>query len=243
MPSKTSIEWTDCSWNVWTGCVQVSPGCAHCYAKEIAERRFPGHFPAGFDLTYHWERLDWPLTVRRPRRIFVNSMSDLFLEGVPDEHILKVFCVMAEAHWHTFQVLTKRHERLAALAADLPWPRNVWMGVSIENNRFVRRADCLRRVPAAVRFLSCEPLLGPLPDLDLSGISWVIVGGESGPVHRQMKTEWARDLRDRCRAAGVPFFYKQGNGRAPGRNRLLDGRTWDEMPVIAGGAGRSTAGG
>jgi protein gp37 len=181
MPGKSTIEWTDRTWNVWTGCTQVSPGCAHCYAKELAEGRFARHFPNGFGLTYHWERLRWPLTVRAPSRIFVNSMTDMFLEGVPDEAILRVFCVMAEPHWHTFQILTKRHERLLALAPELPWPPNVWMGVSVENNRFVHRADHLRRVPAAVRFLSCEPLLGPLPDLDLAGIQWVIVGGESGP--------------------------------------------------------------
>jgi protein gp37 len=233
MPGKSSIEWTELTWNVWTGCTQVSPGCAHCYAKEIAEHRFPAHFPNGFALTYHWQRLRWPLTVRTPRRIFVNSMTDMFLESVPDEAILRVFCVMAEAHWHTFQILTRRHERLAALAGDLPWTPNIWMGVSVENNRFVCRADFLRRVPASVRFLSCEPLLGPLPDLDLAGIAWVIVGGESGRCYRPMRLEWVRDLRDRSNATGAAFFYKQGNGTRPGMNRLLDGRTWDELPVPA----------
>jgi protein gp37 len=231
MPGLSTIEWTDRTWNVWTGCTQVSPGCARCYAKEIAEHRFTNHFPNGFALTYHWERLRWPLTVRRPSRIFVNSMTDMFLEDVPDEAVLRVFCVMAEAHWHTFQILTKRHERLAALAPQLPWPPNVWMGVSIENNRFVHRADYLRRVPAAVRFLSCEPLLGPLPDLSLDGIHWVIVGGESGRRFRPMRPEWVRDLRGRCQAEGVPFFYKQSAGLRPGTNRLLDGRTWDEYPI------------
>jgi three-Cys-motif partner protein len=236
VPGSTKIEWTDLTWNVWTGCTQVSPGCAHCYAKELAEGRFARHFPNGFGLTYHWERLRWPLGVRTPSRIFVNSMTDMFLESVPDEAILRVFCLMAEADWHTFQILTKRHERLAALAPDLPWPANVWMGVSIENNRFVHRADYLRRVPAAVRFLSCEPLLGPLPDLDLTGIDWVIVGGESGPRRRPMQAEWVRDLRDRTKASGAAFFFKQGNGLRPGLGRWLDGRTWDEMPPLEIGA-------
>lgn len=230
MAGKSSIEWTDLTWNVWTGCTQVSPGCAHCYAKELAERRFPVHFPNGFALTYHWDRLRWPLSVRRPSRIFVNSMTDMFLEEVPPQSIRRVFEVMAEAHWHTFQILTKRHERLVQLAPDLPWPPNVWMGVSIENNRFVHRADSLRQVPAAVRFLSCEPLLGPLPDLELAGLDWVIVGGESGPRYRPLDLAWVRDLRDRTTAAGVAFFYKQGNGLRPGLHRHLDGRTWDELP-------------
>lgn len=230
MPGKSSIEWTNQTWNVWTGCVQVSPGCAHCYAKELAEGRFAARFPNGFGLTYHWERLEWPLSVRRPSRIFVNSMSDMLLEEVPLEHIRKVFDVMARAHWHVFQVLTKRHERLATVASVLPWPPNVWMGVSIENNRFVGRADYLRQVPAAVRFLSCEPLLGPLHDLRLDGISWVIAGGESGTARRSLDLDWVRDLRDKCQRAGVAFFYKQGAAHRPGMNRILDGRTWDEMP-------------
>lgn len=241
MPGKSSIEWTDATWNVWTGCTQVSPGCAHCYAKELAEGRFARHFPNGFTLTFHWDRLRWPLTVKRPSRIFVNSMTDMFLESVPDEAIIRVFCVMAEARQHTFQILTKRHERLAALGPDLPWPPNVWMGVSIENNRFVERADYLRLVPAAVRFLSCEPLLGPLPDLDLTGIDWVIAGGESGPEYRLMRPEWVRDLRDKTVEAGAAFFYKQGNGRRPGRNRLLDGRTWDDLPRPVPDRRRETA--
>lgn len=241
VPAESAIEWTDRTWNVWTGCVQISPGCAHCYAKEIAERRFRNHFPNGFDLTYHWNRLDWPLSIRRSSRIFVNSMSDLFLESVSLEHIARVFDVMEQAHWHTFQVLTKRHERLAELAPHLPWPSNVWMGVSIENNRFVRRADYLRLVPAAVRFLSCEPLLGPLPNLDLTGISWVIAGGESGRGWRPMKPEWVRDLRDRCQAAGISFFFKQGNGVRPGINRVLDGRTWEQFPTLPAAAAERSA--
>lgn len=240
MPSRSSIEWTDATWNVWTGCTQISPGCAHCYAKELAEGRFAKHFPNGFGLTFHWERLNWPYTLKRPTRIFVNSMTDMFLEAVPDEAIIRVFCIMAEARQHTFQILTKRHERLASLAPYLPWTPNIWIGASIENNRFVHRADYLRQVPAAVRFLSCEPLLGPLPDLNVTGIHWLIAGGESGPAYRPLQIEWVRDLREKAKNAGAAFFYKQGSGRRPGLDRVLDGRTWDEFPVEvhAGAIGR-----
>jgi protein gp37 len=176
--------------------------------------------------------LEAPLRWRKPKVIFVNSMSDLFHEDIPVAYIERVFATMREAHWHTFQILTKRHERLASLADHIEWPDNVWMGVTIENRRFVSRADALRRVPAAIRFISAEPLLGPLDGLDLSGIDWLIAGGESGPRHRRIDPEWVRDLRDRCRKERVAFFFKQWGGARPkSRGRELDGRSWDEYPL------------
>jgi protein gp37 len=230
----SGIEWTEATWNPVTGCSQVSPGCAHCYAKTFAERwrGIPGHhYEQGFDLRLWPERLEQPLRWNRPRTIFVNSMSDLFHEGIPLTYISSVFEIMVAAPQHTFQILTKRHERLGELADELPWPPNVWMGVSVENRRFVHRVECLRQVPAAVRFISAEPLLGPLDGLDLTGIDWLIVGGESGYRHRPIKVEWARELRDRCVDEGVSFFFKQWGGRSPkAGGRELDGRTWDELP-------------
>lgn len=240
MSEKSSIEWTEATWNPVTGCTQISPGCAHCYAKTFAERfrGVPGHsYEQGFDLRLWPERLDLPLRWTRPRTIFVNSMSDLFHEGVPDAFIISVFNVMGEASQHTFQVLTKRPERAAALSPRLPWASNIWMGTSVENQRWIKRVEMLRATGASVKFLSCEPLLGALR-LDLTGIDWVIVGGESGPRARPMRVDWARDIHTQCRNASVPFFFKQwgahnehgirvGKGRA---GRILDGRTWDEMP-------------
>lgn len=235
MADNSAIEWTEATWNPVTGCDQVSPGCAHCYAKTFAERwtGIPGHpYEQGFDLRLWPQRLDQPLRWRRPRTIFVNSMSDLFHEGIPDDYVRQVFDVMGQAHWHTFQILTKRHERLADMAARLTWHPNIWMGVSIENRRFVHRADFLRRVPAAVRFISAEPLLGPLEGLDLSEIHWLIAGGESGFSHRPVRIEWLRELRDKCHDEGVAFFFKQWGGNRPkSGGRLLDGKSWDEMPV------------
>jgi protein gp37 len=217
----------------------VSLGCAHCYAETFAERfrGVPDHpYEQGFDLRLWPERLELPLRWRRPRRIFVNSMSDLFHEDVPEAFIRRVFDVMARADWHQFQVLTKRHERLAGIGPTLPWPAHVWAGVSIESARFVHRADALRKVPAAVRFISAEPLLGPLDGLDLEGIHWLIAGGESGPAHRPAKAEWFRELRAQCQAAGVPFFFKQWGGRYPKhRGRVLDGRMWSEYPIAFAG--------
>lgn len=231
---ESAIEWTETTWNPVTGCSEVSPGCAHCYAKVFAERwrGIPGHhYEQGFDLRLWPERLEQPLTWRRPRVVFVNSMSDLFHEGIPDDYIAQVFDVMVRAEHHTFQILTKREERLSALAPDLPWPVNVWMGVTIENRRFVHRADHLRHVPAAVRFISAEPLLGPLERLDLTGIDWLIGGGESGPRHRIVREEWLTALRDQCLDEDVAFFFKQWGGRSPkAGGRLLQGRTWDQMP-------------
>jgi protein gp37 len=234
MADRSKIEWTDASWNPVTGCTKVSPGCAHCYAETFAERfrGVPGHpYEQGFDLRLWPTRLDLPLRWKQPRRIFVTSMADLFHEEVPFEFVQRVFEVMAQADWHQFQVLTKRHERLAELAPRLAWPDNVWAGVSIENSRFVHRADYLRKVPAAVRFISAEPLLGPLSGLDLAGIDWLIAGGESGVGHRPIKAEWVEDLRDRCLAEGIAFFFKQWGGRTSKTGgRLLEEREWNEMP-------------
>lgn len=243
MSDRSAIEWTEATWNPVTGCTVVSPGCAHCYAKTFAERfrGVPGHpYEVGFDLTMRPERIEQPLDWKRPRLIFVNSMSDLFHEDVPLSFVQDVFHTMEAAHWHTFQVLTKRADRLLELAPHLPWPDNVWMGVSVENQRWVGRVDRLRETPAAVKFLSCEPLLGRL-ELQLEGIDWVIVGGESGRGARPMQLDWARTIRDQCTSARVPFFFKQwgahnerGLRGAKGANgRVLDGRTWDEMPSRA----------
>ncbi len=230
----SNIEWTEATWNPTRGCDKVSPGCKHCYAATFAERfrGVSGHpYERGFDLRLVPEKLDEPLRWRKPRTIFVNSMSDLFHQGVPDDYIQKVFDVMRRASWHTFQVLTKRSDRLAELDPVLPWAPNIWMGVSVESDEYRGCVDDLRRTRAQVKFLSVEPLLGPLPALNLQGISWVIVGGESGPQARPMDPAWARDVRDQCVAAGVRFFFKQWGGvhkKAAGRE--LDGRTWDEMP-------------
>jgi protein gp37 len=236
----SSIEWTEATWNPVTGCSKVSPGCAHCYAETFAERfrGVPGHpYERGFDLQLREERLEQPLKWTQPRMIFVNSMSDLFHEDVPGRFIELVLGVMAKAHWHTFQILTKRSERLAQLASRLSWPDNVWMGVSVENQQWAQRVEDLRKVPAKVRFLSCEPLLGPLR-LDLRDIHWVIVGGESGPRARPMKAGWVREIRRQCEEAGVAFFFKQWGaydemGQRLGKKltgRTLDGRTWNELP-------------
>jgi protein gp37 len=237
MPGTSQIEWTHSTWNPVTGCSKVSPGCAHCYAETFAERwrGIPDHpYEQGFDLRLWPARIEQPLRWRRPRMIFVNSMSDLFHEDIPLDFLQRVFDVMVTAEQHTFQVLTKRHERLMELAPLLPWPPNVWMGVTIENRRFVHRANALRSVDCAVRFISAEPLLGPLEGLDLTGIHWVIAGGESGPGFRRVRVEWLRNLRDRCQAEGVAYFFKQWGGIRPKTGgRMLDGRTWDELPTPA----------
>jgi protein gp37 len=302
MGDKSAIEWTDATWNPTTGCDRVSPGCAHCYALTIAGRLQamgvrgygrdgdPKTSGPGFGLTLHPERLGIPLAWTRPRRIFVDSMSDLFHADVPDGFVMAVWKTMHDAAWHTFQVLTKRPERMAEwvarwadvegeandpdrdrtpdgvraahpsgrgqLFADMleqmgpppdgyQYPRfawlryaaaalpNVWLGTSVENARWKSRIDSLRWTPAAVRFLSCEPLLGPLGELDLDGIHWVIAGGESGPDHRPLDLGWVREIRDQCVDAGVAFFFKQVGGRTPkSGGRELDGRTWDDFPVL-----------
>lgn len=237
MGQGSTIEWTESTWNPVTGCTKISPGCKHCYAERMAKRlqaMGQRNYANGFALTLHPHMLDAPLRWRRPQRIFVNSMSDLFHKDVPDAFIHKVFEIMHTADWHTYQILTKRSERLAELGKALPWARHIWIGVSIELDRYVYRADHLRATGATTKFLSLEPLLGPLHHLDLSGVDWVIVGGESGPKCRAVNPEWVRDIRDRCVASGVPFFFKQWGGTQKSRNgRVLDGRTWDESPLIA----------
>jgi len=237
MGDKSAIEWTDATWNPVTGCTKISPGCKHCYAERLAVRLQAMGNPRyrnAFDVTLHPDQIELPLRWRRPRRIFVNSMSDLYHEAVPDEYIQRVFEVMVRAEQHVFQVLTKRSERLPEIARRLPWPPNVWQGVSVENADYVARIADLRQVPAAVRFLSVEPLLGAIPKLPLDGIHWVICGGESGHERRELSPEWARLIRDQCVRMGVPFFFKQWGGRtSKSGGRVLDGRTWDQMPPIA----------
>lgn len=234
MGIDSAIEWTDATWNPVTGCTKVSPGCAHCYAERLAHRlRGMGNprYAHGFALTLHPDQLTLPLGWRRPRRIFVNSMSDLFHEKIPDEYLCRVFDVMRKADWHVFQIFTKRSARLAAIAHVLPWSDNVWQGVSVESAQYVSRIGHLQAVPAAVRFLSIEPLLGPIPELPLEGIHWVIVGGESGGGRRPVDPDWVRSIRDQCIRADVPFFFKQWGGRtAKSGGRILDARTWDQLP-------------
>lgn len=235
--AQSSIEWTDATWNPLTGCTKVSPGCAHCYAERMAVRlQGMGHpkYAHGFTLMLHESALVQPLAWKAPRRVFVNSMSDLFHEDVPLRFILEVFDVMKRASWHQFQVLTKRSERLAALDPELDWPHNVWIGVSVENQRYAFRIDHLLQTRAQVKFLSLEPLLGPLPRLKLAGINWVIVGGESGPGARPLDPRWVAEIRDQCVDAGVAFFFKQwGGARKKRAGRVLDGRTWDQFPMAA----------
>jgi protein gp37 len=234
MSVKSTIEWTQSTWNPVTGCTKVSSGCKNCYAERFAERwrGTPGHpYEQGFDLKLWHERLELPLTWKKPQLIFVNSMSDLFHEDVPLEFIKQVFDVMGKANWHIFQVLTKRADRLLELSPHLSWESNIWMGVSVENMSCECRIDYLRKTSARVKFLSLEPLLGPLPNLNLQGINWAIVGGESGPGARPMDPSWVIDIRDQCQKASVPFFFKQWGGvRKHRTGRELEGRTWDEMP-------------
>ncbi len=234
MAQASTIEWTEATWNPVTGCTKISPGCKFCYAERMANRlRAMGQtrYRNAFRLTLQPDALNTPLRWKKPRVIFVNSMSDLFHKDVPFEYIERCFDVMNRASQHTFQVLTKRPERVAELGQELRWPANLWMGTSVENADYLWRIDSLREVPAKVRFLSVEPLLGPIPRLPLKGIHWVIVGGESGPGARPMKAAWVRHLRDQCLAAEVPFFFKQWGGTNKKRaGRILDGRTWDQMP-------------
>ncbi len=236
MSDRSAIEWTDATWNPVTGCTKVSPGCDHCYAQTFADRfkGVPGHpYEQGFELRLWPQRLELPLHWKRPRRIFVNSMSDLFHKDVPDAYIRQVFDVMNLAPQHIFQVLTKRSARLARLGQSLTWAPNIWAGVSVETNSYAWRVDQLRRVPSSVRFVSAEPLLGPLDRVNFDGIQWVITGGESGPHHRPCEEDWVRDIRDRCRASGAAYFHKQWGGRTPKANgRTLDGRLWNELPEL-----------
>lgn len=234
MGDRSTIEWTEATWNPTIGCTKVSPGCDRCYAERIT-RRFPKAYPNGFDLTLRPDVLDLPRRWRRPRQVFVNSMSDLFHADVPDDYIRRVFDVMAEETRHQFQVLTKRAVRLARLAPRLPWTSNIWMGVSVETSEYTWRIDALRRTSAHVRFVSAEPLLGPLPNLNLDGLHWLIAGGESQAGARPAEFAWFRDLRDQCLGAGVAFFLKQLGGhpsKRGGDQARLDGRRWREMPSV-----------
>jgi protein gp37 len=246
MSDRSSIEWTEATWNPSTGCDRMSSGCDNCYALTLAKRLKamgaakyqndgdPRTSGPGFDVTLHPDALAIPYGWKSPRVVFVNSMSDLFHARVPLDFVRQVFKVMADTPQHTYQVLTKRARRLRQLAPKLDWPTNVWMGVPVESEAELTRVDDLRQVPAAVRFLSCEPLLGPLPGLDVQGIDWVIAGGESGPRHRPLDEAWVTDIRDLCREADVAFFFKQWGGRTPkAGGRELDGRTWSEMPQAA----------
>lgn len=234
MAGASGIEWTDATWNPVTGCNKISPGCKHCYAERMAKRLLAmgsANYKNGFALTLQPHALEIPLGWKRSRMVFVNSMSDLFHKDVPLTFIQQVFEVMNRADWHTFQILTKRPERALELSPRLCWSKNIWMGTSIESNKYVARAESLRQIPAHVRFLSLEPLLGPLPDLALDDIHWAIVGGESGPGARPMQEEWVKQLRDLCLGAKVPFFFKQWGGvNKKKAGRLLEGRTWDDLP-------------
>lgn len=249
MSDRSAIEWTEATWNPTTGCDRVSAGCDNCYALALAKRLKAMGSPKyqndgdertsgpGFGLTVHPDALRVPYGWRGPRTVFVNSMSDLFHARVPLDFVREVFAVIADTPQHTYQVLTKRARRLRQVSGRLEWPANLWMGVSVESTKELARVDDLRRVPAAVRFLSCEPLLGPLDDLDVGGVDWVIVGGESGPRYRPVEEAWVTGVRDICLEAQVAFFFKQWGGRTPkASGRELQGRTWDQMPepVTAG---------
>jgi len=232
--AQSSIEWTESTWNPLTGCTKISPGCKFCYAERMAKRLHGMNQPRyanGFELTLHEDLLELPLSWKKPQRVFVNSMSDMFHKDVPLAFIQRAFDVMRRASWHQFQVLTKRSDRLLELSPSVAWPGNVWMGVSVERQDYVSRIDDLRGTGAAVKFLSLEPLLGPLRELRLAGIDWVIVGGESGPGARPMERSWVVNIRQQCQRARVPFFFKQWGGfQKKKAGRELDGRTWDEMP-------------
>jgi protein gp37 len=234
MAANSHIEWTEATWNPVTGCTKVSAGCKHCYAERLAMRlRAMGNrrYTNGFKLTLHHDVIDLPRSWKGGRKIFVNSMSDLFHDGVPLSFIQRVFNTMRECPQHVFQILTKRSTRLQRIAGQISWPTNVWMGVSVENADVLSRVNDLREVPAAVRFLSCEPLIGSLKGINLSDIHWVIVGGESGPGARPIDSEWVREIQRACRKQNVPFFFKQWGGvRKDLTGRLLSGRTYDEMP-------------
>ena len=236
MAINSSIEWTKSTWNPVTGCTKITPGCKNCYAERIAKRLFAmgqANYVNGFKLTLHEHALKLPLKWKKSQTIFVNSMSDLFHKDVPEEFILKVFNVMNNAPWHTFQILTKRAERLAKVSDRLVWGKNIWMGVSVENADYIYRIDNLRKTKAKVKFISFEPLIDKIEMVNLQGVDWVIVGGESGPKARHMSPEWVTNLRDQCLVQKVPFFFKQWGGvNKKKAGRLLNGRTWDEMPQV-----------
>jgi len=234
MSQKTKIEWTESTWNPISGCTKVSKGCDNCYAERMAKRlqaMGTKGYENGFEVTLHPEALNKPLKLKKPQMIFVNSMSDIFHDKVPDEFIFEIFEVMNKAHWHTFQVLTKRHKRLESLNKKLKWADNIWMGVSIESNDYIKRADYLRNCDARIKFLSLEPLLGSVDNLDYSGLDWVICGGESGYGAREIKKEWVIDIRDKCKSFDIPFFFKQWGGvNKKTTGRELEGKIYDEMP-------------
>jgi protein gp37 len=244
MAQGSSIEWTESTWNPVTGCTKVSPGCKHCYAERMATRlqaMGQPNYARGFEVTLHERALELPLGWKKPQTVFVNSMSDLFHDRVPEAFIRRVFDVMRRASWHTFQVLTKRAERLETLGRNLDCAPNVWMGVSIETRRYLFRLDHLRRTPAHVKFISFESLLEGLGKINLAGIHWAIVGGESGPRARPMEKNWVVEIREHCLAAGVPFFFKQWGGiNKKKAGRLLDGRTWDALPKVGAPSSRAT---
>jgi protein gp37 len=237
MASNSQIEWTDATWNPVTGCTKISPGCKHCYAERLAERlkaMGQANYRNGFELTLQPQMLELPLRWKTPKRIFVNSMSDLFHKDVPTDYIKRVFDAMNRAPWHQYQVLTKRSERIVELSKELEWAPQIWIGVSVEAEKYKYRIDDLRKTDAKVKFLSLEPLLGPLGKLNLRGIDWAIVGGESGPGARTMDSDWATEIRDQCVKASVAFFFKQWGGVQKNKTgRTLEGRTWDEMPADA----------
>jgi protein gp37 len=235
MAQNSKIEWTECTWNPVTGCSKISPGCKHCYAERMALRlqaMGQPNYRNGFNVTIHQHMLELPLKWRNPRNIFVNSMGDMFHRLVPDSFVAECFGIMKKAAQHQFQLLTKRSSRLQQMACDLPWPKNLWAGVTVETADYLERIDHLRKTPAAVKFLSLEPLLGPIPNINLEDINWVIAGGESGPGARPMDSKWVVDIRDQCLTAGIPFFFKQWGGvRKKLAGRILQGQTYSQMPV------------
>jgi len=237
MAAKSSIEWTGSTWNPITGCTKISTGCKNCYAERMSKRlRAMGlsNYRNGFRLTCHEHTLELPLQWKKAQTIFVNSMSDMFHKDVPLDFILKIFRTMNSARQHVYQILTKRGKRLCELSSLLPWSENIWMGVTVEAADYKRRIDYLQKTKARIKFLSIEPLLGDLGVLDFTGIDWVIVGGESGPGSRPMKSEWVRSIRKQCQKQKVPFFFKQWGGFNKKKNgRVLDGKTWDEMPIVS----------
>jgi len=235
MASPSAIEWTGSTWNPLTGCTKISSGCRNCYAERLALRlQAMGNpnYQNGFSVTMHEDALEIPLKWKKPQTIFVNSMSDLFHESVPEEFIFQVFDVMCRADWHCFQILTKRSQRLLEISAKLPWAQNIWMGVSVEDDNNTYRIDDLRNTNAYLKFISFEPLLGPIPSINLESVDWVIVGGESGPKSRPIDPPWVIDIRNQCQDANVPFFFKQWGGfNRKKAGRVLEGRIWEEMPA------------
>ncbi len=232
--TKTKIEWTQSSWNPVTGCTKISDGCLHCYAEKMAKRlqaMGTKGYEKGFEVTLQYHQLQKPLKLKKPQMIFVNSMSDIFHSKIPDDYILKIFEVMNKAYWHTFQVLTKRPERLKRLKDKIKWSDNIWLGVTIESNKYVKRVNYIKETDAKIKFISFEPLIDSVGDIDLNGIDWTIVGGESGHGARVIKKEWIYEIKRKCESLNIPFFFKQWGGTNKKKNgRLLDGEIYDDMP-------------